>query len=122
MYRQNLELIKRKTFEIVVQYQFFRFFGVSVGVWRKNRKTIPQFREQVMKRALRGLVAGWMALSAPALADSGWPQYGGDQGGQRHSSATQITPANVGQLHQAWSYSTGGTFTGRDALVQEIGN
>jgi quinoprotein glucose dehydrogenase len=60
-----------------------------------------------MKRALRGLVAGWMALSAPSLADSGWPQYGGDQGGQRHSGATQITPANVGQLHQAWSYSTG---------------
>lgn len=60
-----------------------------------------------MKRALRGFVTGWMVLSAPALADTGWPQYGGDQGGQRYSSATQITPANVGQLHQAWSYSTG---------------
>ncbi len=60
-----------------------------------------------MKRALRGFVTGWMVLSAPALADNGWPQYGGDQGGQRHSSASQITPANVGQLHQAWSYSTG---------------
>jgi quinoprotein glucose dehydrogenase len=47
-----------------------------------------------------------MVLAAPALADSGWPQYGGDQGGQRHSSATQITPSNVAQLHQVWSYST----------------
>ena len=61
-----------------------------------------------MKPALGRLAAGWMWLSAPALADdTGWPQYGGDQGGQRHSTATQITPANVGQLHQAWSYSTG---------------
>ena len=68
-----------------------------------------------MKRALRGFVTGWMVLSAPALADNGWPQYGGDQGGQRHSSASQITPANVGQLHQAWSYSTG-------ALTQHAGS
>jgi len=60
-----------------------------------------------MKRALRMGLAGWMALAAPASADTGWPQYGGDQGGQRHSSATQITPANVGQLQQIWSYSTG---------------
>ena len=64
-----------------------------------------------MKRAWRGFMAGWMVLASPALtpaqADTGWPQYGGDQGGQRHSSASQITPANVGQLHQAWRYSTG---------------
>jgi quinoprotein glucose dehydrogenase len=48
-----------------------------------------------------------MMLTWPAWADTGWPQYGGDQGGQRHSTAIQITPANVGQLHQVWSYSTG---------------
>jgi len=33
-----------------------------------------------------------------AAAEPGWPQYGGDQGGQRYSAATQITPANVGGL------------------------
>ena len=59
-----------------------------------------------MNRAVRVVLTGWMALAAPALADTGWPQYGGDQGGQRHSSATQITPVNVGHLHQVWSYST----------------
>jgi quinoprotein glucose dehydrogenase len=48
-----------------------------------------------------------MALCAPALAGTGWPQYGGDQGGQRHSDARQITPANVSGLAQAWSFSTG---------------
>ena len=68
-------------------------------------KTIAD-RERVMKRAL--LAAGWMVLASAGR----WPipagrQYGGDQGGQRHSAATQITPANVTGLRQAWSYSTG---------------
>jgi quinoprotein glucose dehydrogenase len=58
-----------------------------------------------MKRLL--LTAGWMLLAAPAWGDAGWSQYGGDQGGQRHSSASQITPANVTGLRQAWSFSTG---------------
>ena len=49
----------------------------------------------------------WALLCVPALAGSGWPQYGGDQGGQRHSDARQITPANVTGLAQAWTYSTG---------------
>ena len=57
-----------------------------------------------MKRVL--LTVGWMAAVAPAAADTGWSQYGGDQGGQRHSAAAQITPANVTGLRQAWSYST----------------
>jgi quinoprotein glucose dehydrogenase len=52
-------------------------------------------------------ILGLLALCAPALAGTGWPQYGGDQGGQRHSDARQITPANVTGLAQAWSYSTG---------------
>jgi len=59
-----------------------------------------------MKRLL--LAAGMTALALTnAQADTGWSQYGGDQGGQRHSAATQITPANVTGLRQAWSYSTG---------------
>ena len=60
-----------------------------------------------MKRALRGALAGWLVLGAPAMADTGWPQYGGDQGGQRHSIAAQLTPGNVARLGQVWSYSTG---------------
>ena len=39
--------------------------------------------------------------------DVDWPFYGGDQGGQRYSSADQITPANVRDLKVAWTYSTG---------------
>jgi quinoprotein glucose dehydrogenase len=59
-----------------------------------------------MKRLL--LAMGWMAMAATnSRADTGWSQYGGDQGGQRHSAAAQITPANVTGLRQAWTYSTG---------------
>jgi quinoprotein glucose dehydrogenase len=46
-------------------------------------------------------------LPAAAAGDAGWPYYGGDAGGQRFSTAAQITPANVGKLAPAWTYSTG---------------
>lgn len=36
-----------------------------------------------------------------------WPFYGGDEGGQRYSPASQITPGNVKDLRVAWTYSTG---------------
>ncbi len=47
--------------------------------------------------------------SAPVAAapDVDWPFYGGDAGGQRYSTAAQITPANVRDLAVAWTYSTG---------------
>ncbi len=47
-----------------------------------------------------------MCLAVPALA-AGWSHYGGDAGGQRHSTAVQITPANVGKLKPVWTYRTG---------------
>ena len=36
-----------------------------------------------------------------------WPAYGGDAAGHRFAAASQITPANVGQLKPAWVYRTG---------------
>ncbi len=47
-------------------------------------------------------------------ADIEWPFYGGDAGGQRYSSAGQITPANVAGLKVAWTYSTGAKAKGLD--------
>jgi quinoprotein glucose dehydrogenase len=44
---------------------------------------------------------------SPPLRGEDWGQYGGDAGGQRFSPARQITPANVANLAQAWSFSTG---------------
>jgi quinoprotein glucose dehydrogenase len=60
---------------------------------------------------VRGVAAfvGFAAFlaAAPALAaEPGWPAYGGDEGGQRFSSAAQVTTANVGKLVTAWTYST----------------
>jgi alcohol dehydrogenase (cytochrome c) len=39
-------------------------------------------------------------------ADS-WLTYHGDYSGQRHTRLSQITPANVSQLEQVWSFQTG---------------
>lgn len=53
------------------------------------------------------------ACSPPATtpiaraADVDWPHYGGDAGGQRFSTAAQITPQNVRGLKVAWTHSTG---------------
>jgi quinoprotein glucose dehydrogenase len=38
---------------------------------------------------------------------AGWPVYGGDAGGRRHSPLTQITPANVASLEPAWVHHSG---------------
>ena len=38
---------------------------------------------------------------------AGWPVYGGDAGGSRHSALTQITPENVGRLEPAWVHHAG---------------
>jgi quinoprotein glucose dehydrogenase len=57
--------------------------------------------------ACRGAVLAVLALGASLSFAKNWLHYGGDAGGQRHSEAAQITPANVGELEIAWSYRTG---------------
>jgi quinoprotein glucose dehydrogenase len=64
---------------------------------------------------LGGVVAALVILPARA-AEPGWQYYGGDQGGQRYSTAAQIRPGNVTSLQQAWSYSTGDMTTKGDAI------
>ena len=55
---------------------------------------------------MRWMILGFLAASGLAWAgDASWDQYGGDAGGQRFSDARQITPANVGQLTEAWRYA-----------------
>jgi quinoprotein glucose dehydrogenase len=43
----------------------------------------------------------------PAAASDGWNSYGGDPGGLRYSSASQISRENVAQLKVAWTFHTG---------------
>ena len=55
-----------------------------------------------------GLMAAAVLLTSVAAraAEPGWPNYGGDQGGQRYSAAAQITPSNIAGLKSAWTFST----------------
>jgi hypothetical protein len=39
-------------------------------------------------------------------AQTDWPVYGHDTGGNRYSPLKQITPKNVAKLQLAWSYDT----------------
>jgi glucose dehydrogenase len=53
--------------------------------------------------------------SVPATANGNpkdWPTVGNDPGGMKFSSLTQITPQNVTQLSQAWTYDTGAPASG----------
>jgi quinoprotein glucose dehydrogenase len=62
------------------------------------------------------IAAGVTASPSVSAAPPGWGYYGGDQGGQRYSTAAQITPANVTRLKRAWFYSTGDLKTHADAI------
>jgi len=53
------------------------------------------------------LLSTLVATVMAAEPDSGWPAYGGDEGGTRYSHLTQITPANVSKLQVAWTFRTG---------------
>jgi quinoprotein glucose dehydrogenase len=67
------------------------------------------------------LAAAALALSAacgdrevpppivPGGPVAGWPTWGGDPGGTRHSPLVQIDRSNVRLLERAWSYRTGHT-------------
>ncbi len=52
--------------------------------------------------------------AVPESLGAGWPAYGGDEGGNRYSSAGQINRDNIERLAVAWTYKTG-AFEGRDS-------
>lgn len=65
-------------------------------------------------RAFTGLLLlflGTLPLPAqeqvPAAASDGWEAYGGDPGGLRFSSASQIARKNVSELKAMWTFHTG---------------
>ena len=47
------------------------------------------------------------ASEPPAAISDGWDSYGGDPGGSRYSTASQISRENVAQLKVAWTFHTG---------------
>jgi quinoprotein glucose dehydrogenase len=63
-----------------------------------------------MKRSL-AVVIGCLVLSGlvvRAQSPTDWPTVVGDPGGMKYSPLTQITPANISQLKEAWTYERGG--------------
>ncbi len=65
-------------------------------------------------RGLAVTLAIALSILASAQHPTGgtWPTYGGDAGGQRYSSASQITRENVASLHPVWTYHTHALETG----------
>ncbi|MDP1632122.1 MAG: pyrroloquinoline quinone-dependent dehydrogenase [Caulobacter sp.] len=63
-----------------------------------------------------GLTACAPPPGTPPAPDADWGFYGGDAGGQRFSSAAQITPANVKTLKVAWTWSSGDMATKGEAM------
>lgn len=61
---------------------------------------------------MKFLSARWLllfflaSLASSGSAQTNWDTYGGDAGGQRYSSARQITPANIQQLQPVWTFHT----------------
>lgn len=45
-------------------------------------------------------------VAASAQDFSGWPTYGGGEGGQRFSAAALVNKGNVAHLHPVWTYHT----------------
>ncbi len=70
---------------------------------------------------LAGLLGAMIfACGSGPLSDSGtiagWPVYGSDAGGRRHSPLDQITPANVSELEIAWIHRSGDVLDGTTTL------
>jgi glucose dehydrogenase len=53
------------------------------------------------------LVAAALAALAPGSPEVDWPFYGGDQGGTKYSTLTDVNPTTVSQLRAAWEWKTG---------------
>jgi quinoprotein glucose dehydrogenase len=63
-----------------------------------------------VKRLLFSVVGTGLLLTAGLAAQSAtdWPSTAGDPGAMKYSSVSDITPANVTRLKEAWTYRPGG--------------
>ena len=79
------------------------------GKMKKVKRAATVLFGSVCKAALTGSVCmGCLgSVFAQGKEGTGWPTYGNDPGGTRHSAATQIDRSNVDKLKVAWIYRTG---------------
>jgi len=84
---------------------------------RSNRLLILA---HVLVMGAAGLVQAAIAQVAPPAAD--WPMYSRDHAGTRFSPLTQINPANVGGLAEAWAVPVARSATDNDDAPGPSGN
>jgi glucose dehydrogenase len=60
-----------------------------------------------MNKRIQALATAAVAVTVVTVSAQEWVTRGGDLGEQRFSKLTQITPANVSRLTQAWSFDVG---------------
>ncbi len=60
-----------------------------------------------MKQIHPFALAAFLIWPVGLTAQNDWPGFGNDPGQLRYSTLTQITPANVSKLKQAWAYDLG---------------
>jgi quinoprotein glucose dehydrogenase len=71
-------------------------------------KTTILLRQLVLLVVFSAALFAFIAKSQVcAQSRSDWPTYGGDPGGTRYSTASQINKSNVTQLKVAWTFRTG---------------
>lgn len=102
----NRPVLKIATLSLVL-FLSFSIAGGSMIWWSlglTDNLNIDGIGKVVRKKAL-------------AFGDS-WTSYGGDSGGNRYSSAKDITPTNIGQLETAWTYRSR-TLEGRENLKKQ---
>ena len=63
-----------------------------------------------MKAFWSALVVLPLVCQSTTAQDTGWAYYGGDAGGARYSSLTQINKDNVSRLKTVWTFHTGDVF------------
>jgi quinoprotein glucose dehydrogenase len=92
-----------------------RLLGGEGATWRRRRRVLAMAGVAAAVTA-GGIALAWERPRSPAMArtaqppfpaDTDWVAFGGDNGGERHSAAAQITPANVATLRPAWQFHTG---------------
>jgi quinoprotein glucose dehydrogenase len=75
----------------------------------------------VPTKALRAVLV-FAALTPNFPAQTDWPQYGRDPGGERYSPLTQIKPDNVAKLKPAWTWDPGEITLSFETTPLVIGN
>src|SRR5262245_21950837 len=84
-----------------------------------TRTSAPRARGAALTAGLT--LAATATLAAPPPA-ADWPMYSRDYAGTRFSPLTEISPANVGRLTQAWSVPVARTADDRSEAAGAAGN